>query len=102
MKLLPSIITGAAALALATVAVAEEPMTLTDAQMDRVSAGFASASVSAGSDCYRCYASSYGGFDLHTDDRRRYRSAGASIWQNTTVYRGSVDTYTSANAFVGR
>jgi hypothetical protein len=101
MKLITPILAGAAVLALSNVALADEarlttqqPILLTDTQMDSVTAGsyaYVDASVSGGADAY-------GGFYLETGRR----SASADIWADVYPGRRGGSVYLSAGACAGR
>jgi hypothetical protein len=96
MKVLKISIT-AAMLSLANVAFAEEPMTLTDAQMDGVSAGYAYANI--GANAYGSGSVSVSG-SLNVNDNYYYPSASAYV--TASVYPSgymSVNLSASSSAY---
>jgi hypothetical protein len=87
----------AAMLSLANAASAEEPLALTDAQMDGVSAGYASAYISASSSGSGSV-SVYG--NLYTNDSYYYQTADAYVSANAyPYYPGNLSVSLSAGAY---
>ncbi len=82
MKVLTSSV-AAAMLVLANVAFAEEPMMLSDAQMDGVSAGYADASIHTS-----IYGSGYANISgsLYVYDSYDYQEASANVYVNAYPY----------------
>ena len=110
MKRKVSILAGAAALVLANVAVAEEaqvataaqPILLTDAQMDGVTAGFAFGGGSFFAECVGpCDAFGFGSGFVSVFDNGFNASASADSSLEVTLFNGTVFVFTSAFAGAG-